>query len=226
MDEINRAPIGQIFGEALFAIDRRGESTTTPYELEGKGSSFMMPESLLLLGTMNSVDRATAGFDFALRRRITSVTVSPRIEPIRERLQKLEGAAQEIAETLYGRLERLILNESNSMGTVPQSELVIGHAYFLPPANITTKDGVIEWLASSYLYKILPVLVDYSEQGLLTYNPPEDWPLYLDKLTEGDTRLSDIKESEVLKWIKGLATDSADAPNEAGTGGANLADET
>jgi hypothetical protein len=91
LDEINRAPIGQLFGEALYAVDRRNEVVSTPYDLGSVGSTFKIPEGLLLLGTMNSVDRAISGFDFALRRRFAVLTMYSKEQPIKEKLSSSQS---------------------------------------------------------------------------------------------------------------------------------------
>jgi AAA domain (dynein-related subfamily) len=169
LDEINRAPIGQLFGEALFALDRRGTPVTTPYELGDMGSGLLVPESLLLLGTMNSIDRAVSGFDFALRRRFVMVSMVPNDASIQALPSEL-GIARTIALELYKRVERLVLS-SEQAGIVPVAELVLGQSYFLPPPTIKDEDPAVGWLAESYQFQILPTLLDYVEQGLIEFNP-------------------------------------------------------
>jgi 5-methylcytosine-specific restriction enzyme B len=167
LDEINRAPIGQLFGEALYALDRRGSSAVTPYPLEGLGSTLVIPSSLLVLGTMNSIDRATSGFDFALRRRFANIPVLPSKEPVTKYWNK-SGGHPPMGAILYDLIFKLI-NHASCNGSVPVSELMLGHAYFLPPENYSTEDDRLKWLYTSYVYQILPTLQDYAEQGLLEY---------------------------------------------------------
>ena len=144
LDEINRAPIGQIFGEAIYALDRRDQWVSTPYELENLGSNLRIPQSLLLIGTMNSVDRAISGFDFALRRRFTVLYIPSEVGPIERRFSDLPDV-RSVAIEFYSRIRNLIVH-SAQMGVVPKPELVIGHSYFLPPDSIKDDKTAIRWL--------------------------------------------------------------------------------
>lgn len=78
IDEINRGEISKIFGELFFAIDPgyRGERGLIQTQYQNliqqedpfyKG--FYVPENVLILGTMNDIDRSVENMDFAIRRR-------------------------------------------------------------------------------------------------------------------------------------------------------------
>ncbi len=167
LDEINRAPIGQLFGEAIYALDRRDSNVVTPYPLGDLGPTISIPESMLILGTMNSIDRATSGFDFALRRRFANIPILPSRTPV-EKCWAKEGERIPYGVHLYDLVKRLVEN-SESGGNVPISELMLGHAYFLPPKSCVEESEQIAWLYTSYVYQILPTLQDYAEQGLLSF---------------------------------------------------------
>lgn len=194
LDEINRAPIGQLFGESLYAVDRRGFAVATPYNLDGIGSDLTIPQSLLLLGTMNSVDRAVSGFDFALRRRFAVLTMTPKEKPIEERWNIFSDPARQNVLRFYRQIRQLILDATKT-GIVPTTELVIGHSYFLPPDSITDKDAALKWLAESYKYQILPILIDYQEQGLLKFLDGSSLPgseVLSERQALGDLDINDI----------------------------------
>jgi len=195
LDEINRAPIGQIFGEAIYALDRRDQWVSTPYELENLGSNLMIPRSLLLLGTMNSVDRAISGFDFALRRRFTVLYIPSEVGPIERRFSNWPNAKL-VAVEFYTRIRNLIV-KSRQMGVVPKPELIIGHSYFLPPENIKDEKTAVEWLGQSYQVQILSVLLDYQEQGLIEYRDEDIQNLPCGDIFKGDRGVSDIEASEI-----------------------------
>ncbi|KHT53259.1 hypothetical protein RJ44_19875 [Alteromonas macleodii] len=170
LDEINRAPIGQLFGEAIYALDRRGQKTTTPYELEGFDGSLVIPKTLMILGTMNSIDRATSGFDYALRRRFANIFVKPSRIAVEEIWNNLNSTVKMIGPQLFDITKELIIG-SEQLGTIPKEELVLGQAYFIPPENSrTSSEDTIKWMLFSYLYQIFPTLLDYQEQGLLQYD--------------------------------------------------------
>ncbi len=201
LDEINRAPIGQLFGEAIYGLDRRGESVSTPYELDGVGCGITFPESLLLLGTMNSVDRATAGFDFALRRRFTLVNMYPDEQPIRNYYEDIGARAGQMAVGLFEALKQLIMT-SDQCGVVPKNELVLGHAYFIAQQIPGNEESAINWLAESYMYRILPTLVDYKEQGLIEYKAADVAALPLGQELTGDAILDGDRLALVLASLE------------------------
>lgn len=167
LDEINRAPIGQLFGEALYALDRRGSAVVTPYPLDGIGATLSIPESLLVLGTMNSIDRATSGFDFALRRRFSNIPLISSRDPVKVYWESYSGEPT-YGLNLFDQLRSLV-RDARSEGNVPVSELTLGHSYFLPPISCASEESRIHWLYTSYVYQMLPTLQDYQEQGLLEF---------------------------------------------------------
>jgi 5-methylcytosine-specific restriction protein B len=171
LDEINRAPIGQLFGEAIYALDRRASKVVTPYPLGDMGPTISIPKSLLILGTMNSIDRATSGFDFALRRRFANIPILPSRVPV-ESFWKKEGGQLQYGVKLFD-LVRMLVKSSDSVGNVPASELMLGHSYFLPPLTCATEEAQLAWLYTSYVYQMLPTLQDYVEQGLLSFKDSE-----------------------------------------------------
>jgi len=69
IDEINRADLSRVFGELFYCLEPgyRGVkgSVTTQFAVE----QFYIPENVLIVGTMNDIDRSVESFDFALRRR-------------------------------------------------------------------------------------------------------------------------------------------------------------
>lgn len=73
IDEINRADLSRVFGE-LFSIleeDYRGKGIILP-----NGDTFVIPNNLYIIGTMNDIDRSVESMDFALRRRFAWYEVS------------------------------------------------------------------------------------------------------------------------------------------------------
>ena len=89
IDEINRADLSKVFGELMYCLesDKRGEGyrVQTQYRnlpayqvLDGQAArwdpdifaaGFYIPENVVILGTMNDIDRSVESMDFALRRR-------------------------------------------------------------------------------------------------------------------------------------------------------------
>lgn len=202
LDEINRAPLGQLFGEAMYALDRRGDSVATPYNLKDCGCTFRIPKSLMLLGTMNSVDRAVSGFDFALKRRFVTLTVGSRIQPIEDRYSEY-SKVRSIAVNLYKTLANLV-KEANQSGVVPNSELVLGHSYFIAPQHLEVDSEILEWLGQSLQYQMIPTLVDYVEQGLLQYSTKQLEASLFGKLLERSMLTSELDATSVQTLLDGL----------------------
>lgn len=96
IDEINRADLSKVFGELMFAMegDKRGTTVQTQYsnlkthfsddELKLKDSEyyqncfdsgFFIPKNVVIIGTMNDIDRSVESMDFAMRRRFVWVDV-------------------------------------------------------------------------------------------------------------------------------------------------------
>lgn len=81
IDEINRADLSKVFGELMFCLesDKRGPGNRvqTQYQnlpMEGLkedlfADGFYIPENVVVIGTMNDIDRSVDTMDFALRRR-------------------------------------------------------------------------------------------------------------------------------------------------------------
>ncbi len=100
IDEINRADLSKVFGELMFCLEEnyRGSkhkiktqySNLDTYEMVGgfavpvKDESkedvfedgFYIPENVIIIGTMNDIDRSVDTFDFALRRRFRWIKVN------------------------------------------------------------------------------------------------------------------------------------------------------
>ena len=144
IDEINRGDPARIFGELLYAIEYRGE----PVGL-ALGGQLTVPANLVLIGTMNSVDRSVALVDYALRRRFAFIRVEPSPDVIEEVRGGEPGAAlaasvlQAFNAWLSGQLDR---------------EHVLGHSFFLDLA--VPLDGAAA-LDAVWQDSILPLVEEY-----------------------------------------------------------------
>ena len=89
IDEINRADLSKVFGELMYCLEesKRGKENqiATQYQnLPTYGikddedvfrDGFYIPDNVIIVGTMNDIDRSVDTFDFALRRRFTWIEV-------------------------------------------------------------------------------------------------------------------------------------------------------
>lgn len=144
IDEINRGDPARIFGEALFAIEHRGR----PVGLAG-GGTLVVPPNLVILGTMNSVDRSVALLDYALRRRFGFVYVAPDLPLLRRKyhdtpkIDLILAAVDKLNDWLRKRLGQ---------------EHVVGHSFFLNPAYPLDRE---ENLARIWALDIQPLVAEY-----------------------------------------------------------------
>lgn len=114
LDEMNNANLRRVFGEAFTLIDHRGKAVSTAKS----GREFSLPKNLVLLGTMNTIDRSTANIDFATKRRFTRIRMPPNNDEISKVVPESISAA-EVKQL------RILLSEVNNLG-----DFNIGHTYF------------------------------------------------------------------------------------------------
>lgn len=82
IDEINRGNLAKIFGELYFLLEYRDQPIKLQYSKDDE-DTFVMPENLFLIGTMNTSDRSIALLDAAMRRRFSFVELHPEKQPVK-----------------------------------------------------------------------------------------------------------------------------------------------
>lgn len=145
IDEINRGNIASIFGEliTLLEVDKRAGqteamTTTLPYSK----TSFSIPPNLHIIGTMNTSDKSTTPFDFALRRRFDFIYMPPQPELLSTNIEAGVNLVKLL--TVLNQRIQLLLEEDH----------LIGHAYFM---KISTLDDLVNLFDN----KIIPLLKEY-----------------------------------------------------------------
>ena len=144
IDEINRGDPARIFGELLFALEYRGQ----PVDL-ALGGQLVVPPNVVVIGTMNSVDRSVALVDYALRRRFAFVRLDP--EPDAIRRVRGHSADTKRAALVLGRLNAWLTARLDR-------EHVIGHSFFLNPVIDLAQPGALDAIWQDDL---LPLLEEY-----------------------------------------------------------------
>ncbi len=150
IDEINRADLGKILGEAIFLLEPKIEhprSINLPFDFgEPFGRCFYLPENLHILGTMNSADRSIAIVDVAVRRRFGFVPLWPRMSVVQEYgCPTMQKAFRELVSIFV------------EHATDDTFSLVPGHSYFLEAKEELAKEKLRTDLA--------PLLEEYLAQG-------------------------------------------------------------
>jgi 5-methylcytosine-specific restriction protein B len=153
VDEINRADLGKVLGEAIYLFETgevggpNARQVRLPHEVDGN-ATFRLPESLYVLGTMNTADRSIANLDLAIRRRFSFVTVPPDRSAI-------EKNAPPLALSFFDDLADVFVEHApdDALGLLP------GQAYYLTATS--------EEFLSRAKHELIPLLDDYLRQGLL-----------------------------------------------------------
>jgi 5-methylcytosine-specific restriction enzyme B len=146
VDEINRADLGRVLGEAIYLFEADAgapRSVQLPHEIDGS-RSFSLPQELRVLATMNTADRSVARMDLAIRRRFAFVTMMPDRQVVRERSTK-------VGLELFDALCDVFLEFA------PDDALTLlpGHSYFIVP----DRDEVA--LRDRLRFELLPLVDDY-----------------------------------------------------------------
>lgn len=154
IDEINRGNVANIFGELITLLEkdkRAGQPEMLSVQLPYSKSSFVVPDNVYLLGTMNTADRSVEALDTALRRRFSFTEMRPDADVIRKQVgtNGIVGTGTEainvaeILEVLNSRLEQLLDHDH-----------CLGHALLLDAKSLET-------LQTSFEHGIIPLLQEY-----------------------------------------------------------------
>lgn len=144
LDEINRANVSRVFGELFSLIEYRESITEKGVEQRMLYSDdpLVIPDNLVIMATMNNLDKSTEDMEFALRRRFAQITVPPSTEALRDLLSG-QVDPDEINELC------LLLNS-----VIEDGEYPLGHTYF--------KDlNSIDELTKLYRRRIRPSVKEY-----------------------------------------------------------------
>ncbi|MDY6826618.1 MAG: AAA family ATPase [Bacillota bacterium] len=153
IDEINRADLAKVLGEAIFLLEAQSEQPrqiTLPYDF-GKpyGNKLSLPNNLHILGTMNSSDRSIAIVDIAVRRRFAFQKMWPQQSVV-------EKYGCELMQLAFQNLLAIFVEHADDETLA----LMPGHSYFLE------KDS--QKALTSLCVNLKPLLEEYLEQGYVT----------------------------------------------------------
>lgn len=149
IDEINRANLSSVLGELIYALEYRGESVESMYEVDGH--ELILPPNLYIIGTMNTADRSVGHIDYAIRRRFAFVDVLPKD------LSEEDNISFD-AELFYS-VEKLF--DTNLSPEFEKKDVQLGHSYFIDKS----KDGGSMDIRLEY--EIKPILCEYVKDGVL-----------------------------------------------------------
>jgi len=156
LDEINRGDLSKVLGELVYALEYRGESVLTPYEVQGR-LDISLPSNLYLIGTMNTADRSIALVDYAIRRRFYFVT----LRADRQVLARYYEAQPELRRPALALFDAVAKLFENLRAGYDPRDLAVGHTYFMADSA--------EYLVFKFVYDVVPLLREYQREGLLEH---------------------------------------------------------
>lgn len=152
IDEINRADLSKVLGEAIFLLEARVDEQRVldlPYNFgDPFNNELHLPDNLYILGTMNSADRSIAIVDIAVRRRFAFVKLWPQIRVVQEN-------AGDLMKKAFLDLLSIFIEYAgdDSLALVP------GHSYFMEEDDQKAPGHLKVNLA--------PLLEEYLAQGYI-----------------------------------------------------------
>jgi 5-methylcytosine-specific restriction protein B len=135
IDELSRADVGRVFGEALTYVEKskRGHSFILP-----SGDQCIIPKNLLLIATMNPLDRGVDDVDAAFERRFAKIEMPPDVESLRQIL-----TTNGVDENLGNRLVAWFAKTNARAKKNPTAS--VGHAYFSSVVDAPTLRDVWDY---------------------------------------------------------------------------------
>jgi 5-methylcytosine-specific restriction protein B len=153
IDEINRADLGKVLGEAIYLFEPGEIGGSTPrrvrlaHSIDGN-AELVLPPNLYVLATMNTADRSIASMDLAVRRRFAFASLRPDRKVVASRGVELATKAFDLVSDVF---------VEHAPGEA--LHLMPGHAYFLVSDE--------RELAQRLEYEVIPLLSEYLQQSLL-----------------------------------------------------------
>jgi 5-methylcytosine-specific restriction protein B len=135
IDELSRADVGRVFGEALTYIERskRGQTFHLP-----SGETCSIPLNLYLIATMNPLDRGVDEVDAAFERRFAKVDMQPSRDLLEELLDR-NGLDETVKRRLLGWFSKINARSDQTPAAA------IGHAYFTDVVDAETLQEVWDY---------------------------------------------------------------------------------
>lgn len=145
IDEINRANLSNVLGPVFYLFEKN-TGNNRKYKIKiGDIEIDKLPESLYVIGTMNTADKSLAVVDFALRRRFTWITLRPQIIDHKE-----------FREEEFREFENMFLRHA----TDEELNLQPGQSYFIAADDEAMKQRL--------KYELMPLIKEYINEGFLS----------------------------------------------------------
>lgn len=121
IDELSRADPGRVFGEALTYVEKSKRDLSFELSLGGEA---IVPPNLVILATMNPLDRGVDEVDAAFERRFAKIAMEPDRAILGEMLQR-NGVEEAMARRLMG-----FFSKTNALAR-RNPLAAVGHTFFM-----------------------------------------------------------------------------------------------
>ena len=161
VDEINRANLSNVLGPVFYLFEKNvGQNRNYKIKI-GNLEIDKLPETLYVIGTMNTADKSLAVVDFALRRRFTWITLRPQV------IDHKDFRKEEFLE-----FENMFMRHA----TDDELNLQPGQSYF-----IASDDEVMR---QRLKYELMPLIKEYINEGFLPSAKDEFVNYFYNKIGE------------------------------------------
>lgn len=208
IDEINRGNLSKIFGELIYALEYRNEKIRLQYsefDNNPENNFLVVPENLLIIGTMNTADRSISLFDTAMRRRFAFVPLMPNFDLVLQMVGMEPMSDAQIKAKLAGNTDSHIKNVLLSILAVKKinekiisdirmgREKQIGHSYIMKIAKDDSQ------FLNVWKYQIIPLVEEfYSSKYKELAN------IFTDKIIDEQKGISDFDEDQLEDLLNGI----------------------
>lgn len=161
VDEINRANLSNVLGPVFYLFEKNvGQNRNYKIKI-GNLEIDKLPETLYVIGTMNTADKSLAVVDFALRRRFTWITLRPQV------IDHKDFRKEEFLE-----FENMFMRHA----TDDELNLQPGQSYFIASDD--------EFMRQRLKYELMPLIKEYINEGFLPSAKDEFVNYFYNKIGE------------------------------------------
>lgn len=135
IDELSRADVGRVFGEALTYVER------SKRELDftiASGEEIKVPSNFVVLATMNPFDRGVDEVDAAFERRFAKISMDPDLDLLDEILTN-NGMDEDLKRRVMSWFDRINGHAQSNPAAA------VGHAYFSDASDEATLADIWEY---------------------------------------------------------------------------------
>lgn len=164
IDEINRANLSNVLGPVFYLFEKNvGENRKYMIKIGNKENDKIkkLPESLCVIGTMNTADKSLAIVDFALRRRFTWITLRPQVID-----------DDSFHKDIFRDFEKIFMRHA----TDEELNLQPGQSYFIASDEKEMKQRL--------KYELMPLIKEYINEGFLRSAKDEFVNYFYNKIGE------------------------------------------